>query len=158
MIVIAALYMGRGVLIPITLAVLLSFIVAPLLGLRRPFKSSSCRRWSSRCYSRFEYWSDGMLIGAQAGQQSKDLPQYQRTVEAQDPRRKETLSAAQIRCSRGQVDQRHPRTDMSRESAGPWVFSGAVSVSLKLPRRRFSLCSAPGNGTRQTVDTPTIDG
>jgi hypothetical protein len=44
MIVIAALYMGRGVLIPITLAVLLSFIVAPLLGLRRPFKSSSCRR------------------------------------------------------------------------------------------------------------------
>jgi hypothetical protein len=34
-----------------------------------------------------------MLIGAQAGQQSKDLPQYQRTVEAQDPRRKETLSA-----------------------------------------------------------------
>lgn len=34
-VVIAALYVGRGVLIPITLAVLLSFIVAPLVGLLR---------------------------------------------------------------------------------------------------------------------------
>ncbi|MFL9869512.1 hypothetical protein PQR67_35530 [Paraburkholderia fungorum] len=37
-VVIAALYVGRGVLIPITLAVLLSFIAVPLVGLLRRFR------------------------------------------------------------------------------------------------------------------------
>jgi predicted PurR-regulated permease PerM len=80
--VIAALYMGRGVLIPITLAVLLSFIVAPLVGLLRRVHFG---QWPSVIvavlFALSVLSAVGALIGAQVAQLAKDLPQYQWTVE-----------------------------------------------------------------------------
>lgn len=81
-IVIAALYMGRGVLIPITLAVLLSFIVAPLVGLLRRLRFGQLPSVIVAVLFALSVVSAvGVLIGAQVAQLAKDLPQYQWTVE-----------------------------------------------------------------------------
>ncbi|MFM0735266.1 AI-2E family transporter [Paraburkholderia sediminicola] len=81
-VVIAALYVGRGVLIPITLAVLLSFIVAPLVGLLRRFRFGQLPSVIVAVLFALSVLSAaGVLIGAQVAQLAEDLPQYQWTVE-----------------------------------------------------------------------------
>jgi predicted PurR-regulated permease PerM len=81
-VVIAALYVGQGVLIPITLAVLLSFIVAPLVGLLRRFRFGQLPSVIVAVLLALSILSAvGVLIGAQVAQLAEDLPQYQWTVE-----------------------------------------------------------------------------
>lgn len=81
-VVIAALYVGRGVLIPITLAVLLSFIVVPLVGLLRRFHFGQLPSVIVAVLFALSVLSAvGVLIGAQMAQLAEDLPQYQWTVE-----------------------------------------------------------------------------
>ncbi|CAG4909640.1 AI-2E family transporter [Paraburkholderia gardini] len=81
-VVIAALYVGRGVLIPITLAVLLSFIVAPLVGLLRRFRMGQLPSVTVAVLFALSTLSAvGVLIGAQVAQLAGDLPQYQWTIE-----------------------------------------------------------------------------
>ncbi|WP_093642213.1 AI-2E family transporter [Paraburkholderia aspalathi] len=81
-VVIAALYVGRGVLIPITLAVLLSFIVAPFVGLLRRLCFGRLPSVIVAVLCALSVLSAvGVLIGAQVAQLAEDLPQYQWTVE-----------------------------------------------------------------------------
>jgi predicted PurR-regulated permease PerM len=81
-VVIAALYVGRGVLIPIMLAVLLSFIVGPLVGLLRRFRFGQLPSVIVAVLFALSILSAvGVLIGAQVAQLAEDLPQYQWTVE-----------------------------------------------------------------------------
>ncbi|MFP3563390.1 AI-2E family transporter [Paraburkholderia sp. SIMBA_030] len=81
-VVITALYVGRGVLIPITLAVLLSFIVAPLVGLLRRFRFGQLLSVIVAVLFALSVLSAvGVLIVAQVAQLADDLPQYQWTVE-----------------------------------------------------------------------------
>lgn len=81
-VVIAALYVGRGVLIPITLAVLLSFIVAPLVGLLRRLRLGRLPSVIVAVLFALSALSAvGVLIGAQVAQLAEGLPQYQRTIE-----------------------------------------------------------------------------
>ena len=81
-VVIAALYVGRGVLIPITLAVLLSFIVAPFVGLLRRLRFGKLPSVIVAVLCALSALSAvGVLIGAQVAQLAADLPQYQWTVE-----------------------------------------------------------------------------
>ncbi|MCI0152050.1 AI-2E family transporter [Paraburkholderia sediminicola] len=81
-VVIAALYVGRGVLIPITLAVLLSFIVAPLVGLLRRLRFGRLPSVIVAVLFALSALSAvGVLIGAQVAQLAEGLPQYQRTIE-----------------------------------------------------------------------------
>jgi predicted PurR-regulated permease PerM len=81
-IVVAALYYGRGVLIPITIAVLLSFVLSPLVELLR-------RAWLGRVVSVVFavilalgiILGLGTAIGTQVAQLAKNSPEYQTTVE-----------------------------------------------------------------------------
>jgi predicted PurR-regulated permease PerM len=81
-IVVAALYLGREVLIPVTLAMLLSFVLSPLVELLR-------RLWLGRILSVVFavvlalglILSLGSAIGTQVAQLSGNLPQYQTTIE-----------------------------------------------------------------------------
>ncbi|MBV8362213.1 MAG: AI-2E family transporter [Deltaproteobacteria bacterium] len=81
-VVVAALYYGRGVLIPITLAVLLSFVLSPLVELLR-------RAWLGRILSVVVavilalaiIFTIVTIIGTQVAQLAKNLPQYQTTIE-----------------------------------------------------------------------------
>ena len=80
--IVAALYYGREVLIPITLAVLLSFLLSPLVELLR-------RVWLGRILSVVfavilalgVILAFGTAIGTQVAQLAKNLPQYETTIE-----------------------------------------------------------------------------
>ena len=81
-ILVAALYFGREVLIPITLAVLLSFLLSPLVELLR-------RAWLGRILSVIlavvlalgVILGLGTAIGSQVAELARDIPQYQTTIE-----------------------------------------------------------------------------
>src|SRR5438045_3705518 len=81
-IVVAALYFGREVLIPVTLAMLLSFVLSPVVDLLR-------RVWLGRILSVVLavvlalalILALGSAIGTQVAQLSGNLPQYQTTIE-----------------------------------------------------------------------------
>jgi predicted PurR-regulated permease PerM len=82
-IAVTALYFGREVLIPVTLAMLLSFVLSPLVELLR-------RIWLGRILSVVLavvlalglILALGSAIGTQVAQLSGKLPQYQTTIEA----------------------------------------------------------------------------
>lgn len=81
-IAVAALYFGREVLVPVTLAMLLSFVLSPLVELLR-------RIWLGRILSVVLavvvalglILALGSAIGTQVAQLSGNLPQYQATIE-----------------------------------------------------------------------------
>ena len=81
-VVVAALYLAREVLMPITLAVLLSFVLAPLVGLlRRVHVPRVPAVLLSVITSLGIILALGGLLGLQMAQLATDLPQYQYTIE-----------------------------------------------------------------------------
>jgi predicted PurR-regulated permease PerM len=81
-VVICALYFGRAVLIPIILAVLLSFLVAPFVDLLRRLKFGQVPSVIVAVLVALSVLTAvGALIGAQVAQLASDLPQYQVAVE-----------------------------------------------------------------------------
>ena len=79
---VAALYFGREVLIPITVAILLSFVLAPLVGLLRRLRLG---RVTSVIFavliSLAVILGLGAVIGTQVAQLASDIPRYQWTIE-----------------------------------------------------------------------------
>ncbi|MGI4862173.1 MAG: AI-2E family transporter [Janthinobacterium lividum] len=81
-VIVCALYFGRDVLIPIILAVLLSFLVAPLVGILRRFHFGQVPSVIVAVFTTLGVIvSIGVLIGLQVVQLSSDLPHYQRAFE-----------------------------------------------------------------------------
>ncbi|MGH7087945.1 MAG: AI-2E family transporter, partial [Stellaceae bacterium] len=88
---VAALYVAREVLLPITLAMLLSFILSPLVELLR-------RAWLGRILSVFVavilalgiILALGSAIGTQVAQLAGNVPQYQSTIEEKIANLRET--------------------------------------------------------------------
>ncbi len=81
-VVVAALYLGREVLIPITLAILLSFVLAPLVGLLRRVRVPKVPAvLLSVLVALATILMLGGLIGMQLAELAGDLPRYQSTVE-----------------------------------------------------------------------------
>lgn len=81
-VVVAALYLAREVLIPITLAVLLSFLLAPLVSvLRRAYVPRVLAVLMSVVMALGIILALGGLIGVQVANLAADLPRYQYTFE-----------------------------------------------------------------------------
>lgn len=81
-VVICGLYLGREVLMPVTLAVLLSFLVAPLVDqLRRLRLGKLPSVLIAAVLSLAVMGGIGTLIGAQVAQLGADLPRYQAAIE-----------------------------------------------------------------------------
>lgn len=93
LVVVTGLYFGRDVLVPITLAMLLSFVLAPLVDLLR-------RAWLGHMLSVILavilalgiLIALGTVIGAQVAELGKDIPRYQATVEQKIERLQETTT------------------------------------------------------------------
>jgi predicted PurR-regulated permease PerM len=80
-VVVVALYLGRDVLIPITLAILLSFVLAPLVGvLRRLRLPKVVAVLLAVLLALGVILLIGGLIGSQIASLAGDLPRYQATV------------------------------------------------------------------------------
>ncbi len=81
-VVVAALYYGRDVLIPITLAVLLSFLLSPLVELLRRARLGRIPSVILAVVLALGViLALGTAIGTQVAELAKDLPQYQTTIE-----------------------------------------------------------------------------
>ncbi|MCQ8239494.1 AI-2E family transporter [Rhizosaccharibacter radicis] len=79
---VAALYFGREVLIPITLSVLLSFVLAPLVALLRRLKLPRVPAVLLSVVAALGVLLMlGGVIGTQIASLSQDLPRYQSTIE-----------------------------------------------------------------------------
>jgi predicted PurR-regulated permease PerM len=79
---VAALYLGREVLIPITLAVLLSFLLSPLVELlRRGRLGRILPVILAVVFALAVILGIGTAIGSQVAQLTKDVPRYQATIE-----------------------------------------------------------------------------
>ena len=78
---VAALYFGRGILVPLALAILLSFVLAPLvLLLRRTRVGRVPSVFIAVLLAIVLIFAIGTLIGEQMGQLADNLPQYQDTI------------------------------------------------------------------------------
>jgi predicted PurR-regulated permease PerM len=81
-VVVCGLYFGREVLIPITLSVLLSFLLAPLVQmLRRLHMGQLPSIFIAVLFALASLLAVGALIGAQLVQLAGALPQYQEAIE-----------------------------------------------------------------------------
>lgn len=81
-VVVCALYFGRAVLIPITLSVLLSFLLAPLVQMLRRLRMGQLPSiFIAVLFALAALLAIGALIGAQLVQLAGDLPQYQVAIE-----------------------------------------------------------------------------
>ena len=81
-VVIAALYLGREVLIPITVAILLSFVLAPLVALLRRIRIGRVPSVIlAVVISLGVILALGGVIGTQIAQLANDIPRYQYTVQ-----------------------------------------------------------------------------
>ncbi|MFP6562022.1 AI-2E family transporter [Paraburkholderia sp. B3] len=81
-VVVCGLYFGREVLIPITLSVLLSFLLAPLVtALRRLHLGQFLSIFLAVLATVLALAGTGALIAAQIVQLAADLPQYQEAIE-----------------------------------------------------------------------------
>ena len=81
-VIVAALYFGKDILLPVTLAVMLSFVLSPLVqvlrGLRIPRVVAVV---FSVGLALSTIGGVGVLVGTQLVQVAGDLPQYQTTIE-----------------------------------------------------------------------------
>jgi predicted PurR-regulated permease PerM len=80
-VVIAGLYLGREVLVPITLALLLSFLLAPLVGLlRRAHLPKTASVLVATLLALGVILLLGTVIGTQVASLAEDLPRYEGTI------------------------------------------------------------------------------
>src|SRR5450631_3849425 len=87
--VLALLYFARDVLVPITLAVILSLLIAPLVRiLRRIGLGQTLSVLAAVLVLAFAFAAVAGVIGSQLVHMSASLPQYERTIE----RKLETLN------------------------------------------------------------------
>jgi predicted PurR-regulated permease PerM len=80
-VVVAALYIGRDVFIPIVLAILLSFVLAPLVSLlRRVYVPRAAAVVLAVLVALGVIVAAGGVIGMQVAQLAEDVPSYQATI------------------------------------------------------------------------------
>ena len=113
--VIAALYFGRDILLPITVAVLLSFVLSPLVGILRRLRiPRAVAVVFSVGLALAIIGGVGALLGSQIVEIAGDLPLYQTTIEKKvDVIRSATLGriaevASRFRGTLGQAGQISP--------------------------------------------------
>ena len=78
--VVAALYFARDILIPITLAVLLSFVLAPIVRLLRAWIGKVPSVMTAVVLALLTIIAIGGIIGAQISSLTEDLPRYESVI------------------------------------------------------------------------------
>jgi predicted PurR-regulated permease PerM len=97
-VVVAALYLAREVLIPVTLAVLLSFLLAPIASLlRRAHVARTPSVLLAMLLALSLILGTGAIIGMQIADLSNDLPEYQATLSSKiDTLQQSTLGRLEV--------------------------------------------------------------
>jgi len=81
-VVIMALYFGRDIFLPLALAILLAFLLSPLVS---RLKRWGCPQWAAiglvMCLTLSFWGGTATYLGVQLGKLSQELPQYQDTIQ-----------------------------------------------------------------------------
>jgi predicted PurR-regulated permease PerM len=123
-VVVAGLYLGRTVLIPITLAVLLSFLLAPVVNLlRRIHLGRVLSVIVAVLLALSIILAMGGLIGAQLAELMQDVPQYASTVRTK-LESVQTFAAARMKFVTGRFEPQfepatHPRETKNQAEQKP---------------------------------------
>ena len=138
--VIAALYFGKDILLPITVAVLLSFVLSPLVGtLRRLRIPRVVAVVFSAGLALAIIGGVGALLGSQIVEVAGDLPLYQTTIEKKvDVLRKATLGriaevASRFRGTLGQAGQISPPPASPADEQAARPEQTPVPVEVRQP-------------------------
>lgn len=129
-VIILALYFGRDVLIPVTLAMLLSFLLTPVVELFR-------RLWLGRVLSVLLtvvlalciILALGMAIGSQVGLLSKNLPQYESTIQ----KKIHSLRDATVERFSGKLERIGHQLSSAGSEAPPAVKAGTTAKRQPVP-------------------------
>ena len=131
-VVIAALFLAREVLIPITLAVLLSFVLAPLvLLLRRAHLGRVPAVILAVCVALGVIGSLGTVIGLQVAQLAGDFPRYSYTIESK-VQTVRSFTAGGIFASIGGIGRRFEQAAPKSDAAQP-AMPAPLAVELHQP-------------------------
>jgi predicted PurR-regulated permease PerM len=118
-VVVAALYLAREVLVPITLAVLLSFVLAPLVELlRRIYVPRVAAVLLSVVTALGIILALGGLIGMQLANLATDLPRYQHTME-EKVRAVQAITIGQLSQVVDRLGRQLPQSAQPAPQAGP---------------------------------------
>jgi predicted PurR-regulated permease PerM len=120
-IIIAALYFGREIFVPIALAILLSFVLAPLVALLQRMRVPRGLAVVSVVILAFVLiFATGSLLAAQLTQLAGDLPRYQTTIsEKIQSFRQTTAGRGTLERASGMLKDLSKELDKPKESATP---------------------------------------
>jgi predicted PurR-regulated permease PerM len=119
--IIATLYFGREIFVPISLAILLSFVLAPLVGLLQRMRVSRGLAVVSAVVLAFGLiFATGSLLAAQLTQLAEDLPRYQTTItEKIQSFRQTTAGRGTLERASGMLKDLSKELDKPKEAASP---------------------------------------
>jgi predicted PurR-regulated permease PerM len=120
-IIIATLYFGREIFVPISLAILLSFVLAPLVGLLQRIRVPRGLAVIGVVVLAFGLiFATGSLLAAQLAQLAEDLPRYQTTItEKIQSFRQTTAGRGTLERASGMLKDLSKELDKPKESASP---------------------------------------
>jgi predicted PurR-regulated permease PerM len=142
-VVVVALYFGKDVFIPITLAVVLSFILSPLVN-----RLQRWRLWRgpavflSVLCALGAIGLVGTLIGSQAASMSEQAPQYAQTIQAK-VHNLEGFATARLGRITGRLGLSLPTAVPEQAAPAPSAPQGAASQSAPEPRATGGSSTSP---------------
>ena len=125
-IIILLLYFGREIIIPIALAILLSFVLSPLVGLLQRLRIPRGLAVVSVVVTAFAFiFAMGSLLASQLTQLAGDLPRYQSTITGKiDTFRNTTAGRGTLERASGMLKDLSKELDKPKETA-PALGAGA---------------------------------
>ena len=134
-IIIMLLYFGREIIIPIALAILLSFVLAPVVGLLQRMRIPRGLAVVSVVITAFALiFAMGSLLASQLTQLAGDLPRYQSTIsEKIQAFRETTASRGTLERASGMLKDLSKELDKPKEAAT--ALGGGASPRATQPAK-----------------------
>ena len=134
-IIITMLYFGREIIIPIAMAILLSFVLAPLVGLLQRIRVPRGLAVVSVVIFAFAViFATGSLLASQLTQLAGDLPRYQSTItEKIQTFRETTASRGTLERASGMLKDLSKELDKPKEGTGLVPSPGAKASAPPAP-------------------------
>lgn len=140
--IIAGLYIAREILIPLTLAVLLSFILAPIVRLLRGWIGKIAAVMTAVVFAFLIIIAIGGVIGAQISSLAEDLPRYETVIR----QKVDTVRNATI----GRLTEVLKRIDrLQRSDSGLEASQGVAPDHPALPKK-----AEPGGEEQRAGSSP----
>jgi predicted PurR-regulated permease PerM len=140
--VLALLYVGRDVLIPLTLALMLSLLIAPIVRtLRRIGWGQTPSVLVAVLVFSFVVTAAAWMLGTQFLRTAASLPHYERTIQ-QKLRDLDEMTVGRLEALTGEASrltERQPMSVGSTTTSAPGDLLGAAPIPVELHQPRLAL-------------------